>query len=280
MKTLADSANALAQGLAAIRTQYQVPGEFPAAVLAAAEAAAKRPLTDHVDRTDRPFVTLDPATSTDLDQAFTIEQAGADLLLHYAIADVAWFVDDGGLLDAEAWRRGQTLYMPDGKARLYPASLSEGAASLLPVSPRPAVIFTVRVAPDGAVTLDGAERAVIRSRAKLAYDSVRTSDLPPDFSEFARRMGLAEDRRGAARPARALALVRVQVALAQADRLGRRGSACAGGSRLRSFPRPARRRRYRRSPAPASSARAGSGGSRRPCRPKRGSWSAAWPSSD
>jgi exoribonuclease R len=199
MKTLADSANALAQGLAAIRTQYQVPGEFPAAVLAAAEAAAKRPPTDHVDRTDRPFVTLDPTTSTDLDQAFTIEQAGADLLLHYAIADVAWFVDDGGLLDAEAWRRGQTLYMPDGKARLYPASLSEGAASLLPASPRPAVIFTVRVAPDGAVKLDGAERAVIRSRAKLAYDSVRTSDLPPDFSEFARRMGLAEDRRGAAR---------------------------------------------------------------------------------
>ena len=47
---------------------------------------------EHADWTDRPFVTLDPATSTDLDQAFAIESAGADLLLHYAIADVAWFV--------------------------------------------------------------------------------------------------------------------------------------------------------------------------------------------
>ena len=51
----------------------------------------------HVDRTALPFVTLDPATSTDLDQAFTIERSGADLLLRYAIADVAWFVDDGGV---------------------------------------------------------------------------------------------------------------------------------------------------------------------------------------
>ena len=39
--------------------------------------------------TGLPFVTLDPAASTDLDQAFTIERAGADLLLRYAIADVA-----------------------------------------------------------------------------------------------------------------------------------------------------------------------------------------------
>lgn len=199
MKALADPNNALAAGLAAIRTQYQVPDSFPPAVLAAAEAAAKRAPTGHVDRTGQPFVTLDPASSTDLDQAFAIDRSGADLLLHYAIADVAWFVDDGDPLDAEAWRRGATQYLPDGKAGLYPPVLAEGAASLLPAGPRPAVIFTVRVAPDGAVNLDGAERAVIRSRAKLAYDSVRDSDLPADFGELARRIQAAEDRRGAAR---------------------------------------------------------------------------------
>lgn len=199
MKALVDPTNALATGLAAIRAQYQVPPSFPPDVLAAAEAAAKRAPTAHVDRTDMPFVTLDPATSTDLDQAFTIEAAGSDLLLHYAIADVAWFVDDGGVIDVEAWKRGATQYLPDGKAPLYPAILSDGGASLLPTGPRPAVIFTVRVAPDGAVKLDGAERAIVRSRAKLAYDSVRDSDLPPDFAELARRIRTAEDRRGAAR---------------------------------------------------------------------------------
>ena len=199
MKTLADPADILAEGLRAIRAQFQVPREFPAEVLAAAERAAKRAPTEHADRTAAHFVTLDPASSTDLDQAFAIERAGADLILHYAIADVAWFVEDGGPIDAEAWRRGTTLYLPDGKAGLYPPVLSEGAASLLPDGPRPAVIFTVRVAPDGAVRLDGAERAVIRSRAKLAYDRVQDGDLPEGFGELSARIQDAETRRGAAR---------------------------------------------------------------------------------
>lgn len=199
MKTLIDSTNALIGGLAAIRQQFGVPEHFPPDVLAAAEVAARRAPTEHVDRTDRRFVTLDPATSTDLDQAFAVERSGADLLLHYAIADVAWFVDDGDVVDQEAWRRGTTLYLPDGKAGLYPPILAEGAASLLPAGPRPAVIFTTRIDPDGNVHLDGAERAIVRNTAKLAYDSVRDADLPPDFAELARRIEAAESRRGAAR---------------------------------------------------------------------------------
>ena len=199
MKTLVDPTHALARGLVAIRTQYQVPQDFAPEVIAAAETAARRTPTEHVDRTAQPFVTLDPAGSTDLDQAFAIEASGGDLLLHYAIADVAWFVADGNALDTEAWRRGETLYLPDGKAPLYAPVLSQGAASLLPDGPRPAVVFTVRVASDGAVKLDGAERALIRSRAKLAYETVREADLPTGFTELARRIAAAEDARGAGR---------------------------------------------------------------------------------
>ena len=128
-----------------------------------------------------------------------METAGADIVLHYAIADVGFFVRPGDALDIEAWTRGLTVYLPDERARLYPAALSEGAASLLPDGPRPAVVFTVRVAEDGAATLDGVERAIVRSRAKLAYDTVRPDDLPPEFGELARRIVAAEDRRGAPR---------------------------------------------------------------------------------
>ena len=63
------------------------------------------------------------AFATDLDQAFFIEADGGDLVLRYAIADIGWFVDEGGAIDAEAWRRGATLYLPDGKAGLYPPVL-------------------------------------------------------------------------------------------------------------------------------------------------------------
>jgi exoribonuclease R len=102
-------------------------------------------------------------------------------------------------VDQEAWKRGTTFYLPDGKASLYPEVICQGAASLLPKGPRPAVIFAVRVAPDGTVKLDGVERAVIHSKAKLAYDSVKLSDLPPGFDELAKRIFAAEDKRGASR---------------------------------------------------------------------------------
>ena len=199
MKAIVDPTNALARGIADIRREYQVPETFPPEVIAAADQAAARSPSEHVDRTALPFVTLDPASSTDLDQAFTIESSGTDLLLHYAIADVAWFIADGDLIDTEAWRRGSTLYLPDGRAGLYPPAISEGAASLLPNGPRPAIIFTVRVASDGAVKLDGAERAIIRSIAKLAYDKVSDADLPAGFAILSRRIEQAEERRGASR---------------------------------------------------------------------------------
>lgn len=195
-----DAEDPVTAGLARIRAEHDVPDAFPDAVLdAAARAARQVPGREHVDRLEVPFVTLDPATSTDLDQAFALERAGDDLVLRYAIADVGWFVPTGSPIEAEAWRRGLTLYLPDGKAPLYPPALGEAAASLLPGGPRPAVVFVVRVDGSGTATLDGVERALVQSRAKLAYDSVRPEDLPADFDEFARRIAVAEAARGAAR---------------------------------------------------------------------------------
>lgn len=199
MKIIADPNHVLADGLAAIRAEFDVPRDFPPDALAAAQAAIARAPGEHRDRTGEHFVTLDPASSTDLDQAFAIDRRGDVLLLHYAIADVAWFVEDGDPVDAEAWRRGATQYLPDGKAGLYPPVLGEEAASLLPDVDRPAVVLSVLIGPDGDARLDGAERAVIRSRAKLAYDSVRREDLPTGFAELAERVRGAEDRRGASR---------------------------------------------------------------------------------
>ena len=198
MKALIDRGSALTSGLADIRTQFHVPTGFPDAVLAAAEVAASRPITGHADWTARDFATLDPQESTDLDQAFSIERSGTDIILHYAIADVAWFVASGGPVDLEAWSRGTTIYMPDGKASLYPERLSQDAASLLPGVERPSVAFTVRIDPAGKSTLDGAIRALIRSKAKLAYETVTSADLPPGFSELSRRIDAAEEARGAA----------------------------------------------------------------------------------
>ena len=188
------------RGLDRIRAELGIPTEFPPAVVEAAEVAAARPIgSAHADRTDRPFLTLDPASSIDLDQAFDIEVAGDDIVLHYAIADVGWFVRPGDPLDTEAFERGVTVYLPDRRSTLYPTVLSEHAASLLPDVDRPAVVFTVRVDRAGHPHLDGVERAIIRSRAKLAYGTVRPGDLPDGFAELYRRITAAEIERGAPR---------------------------------------------------------------------------------
>lgn len=200
MQVTGDAAALMAAGLERIRSEVGVPGDFPDAVVGAADDAARRPQgAHHVDRTDRPFVTIDPASSVDLDQAFAIEHGGADIVLHYAIADVGWFVRPGDPLDVEAFERGVTIYLPDRRAPLYPTQLSEGAASLLPGVDRPAVVFTVTIAEDGATRLDGVERALVRSRAKLAYDAVTAADLPAGFDEIHRRITAAEVARGSTR---------------------------------------------------------------------------------
>jgi exoribonuclease R len=200
MLTSAAHSREIDEGIARLRLELGIPERFPAEVLAAATRARHLAVgSEHIDRTDLPFITLDPARSTDLDQAFCIETSGADLVLRYAIADVGWFVQSGDLLDREAWQRGTTMYAPDGKTPLYPPELSEGAASLLPDGPRPAVVFIVRLDDTGTPRLDGVERAMVHSRAKLGYETVTAADLPVELAEFARRMAVGDAHRGAAR---------------------------------------------------------------------------------
>jgi exoribonuclease R len=201
MTCIRDPNGILRRELARLRDEFDLPGEFPPEVLADANNAASRcpDARSHRDWTDLPFVTLDPASSTDLDQAFHIERSGTDIILHYAIADVPWFVDYDSPMAQEAWRRGETIYLPGDKISLYPEIISQGAASLLPDGPRPAVVFTVRIDPDGISRLDGVERALVRNGAKLAYETADAADLPDGLAELARRIEDAERKRGAAR---------------------------------------------------------------------------------
>ena len=154
---------------AELRRQLKVPAEFPAEVLAEAEQAVAAPRLPDVDETSTPFVTLDPAESMDLDQAFFIQRSDDGYRVQYAIADVAAFVEPGGPMDVEAHERGTTLYAPDVIVRLYPPVLSEGAASLLPDENRPALVWTMDVDETGEGTEVHVHRALVRSRAKLDY---------------------------------------------------------------------------------------------------------------
>jgi exoribonuclease R len=158
---------------AAIRAEFDVPEEFPADVLAEAERRAAEPRLPELDATDVPLVTLDPPGSRDLDQAVHVAARGEGYRVSYAIADVGAVVDLGGPMDAEARRRGQTLYSPDRRTPLHPPVLSEGAASLLPGQLRAAALWTIDLDADGEPVRVELRRARVRSRAQLDYPSVQ-----------------------------------------------------------------------------------------------------------
>jgi exoribonuclease R len=160
----------------ALRRELELPERFPPAAQAQADRiAADPPPLPALDRTDLPFVTIDPPESMDLDQAMVLERrAGGGYRVHYAIADVSVWVRPGSELERETWARGETVYLPDGKVPLHPPVLSEGAASLLPDQVRPAVVWTVDLDAHGDTVDVHVERAAIRSRAKLNYPAVQS----------------------------------------------------------------------------------------------------------
>lgn len=171
----------LAAGIAALQTELKVPQEFPAEVQAAAERLAGRDvLADDpqgrrwADRTDIDFVTIDPLGAKDLDQALHIARSGDGFVVHYAIAHVAAFVQPGDPIDAEARRRGQTLYAPNRRTPLHPAELSENVASLLEGQVRPALLWTLSLDARGEVTAAEVALARVRSRQQLTYEQVQT----------------------------------------------------------------------------------------------------------
>ncbi|SOD86983.1 RNB domain-containing ribonuclease [Streptomyces sp. Ag109_G2-15] len=187
----------LRAALAALRAELGVPEAFPAAVQAEAERSAQAPALPSYDVTDLPFFTVDPPTSTDLDQAMHLSRQGTGYRVRYAIADVAAFVAPGGALDAEAHKRVNTLYFPDEKVPLHPTVLSEDAASLLPDRTRPAVLWTLDLDAEGRTVAVDVRRALVRSRAKLDYAGVQRqidSGTAEEPVALLREIGLARER--------------------------------------------------------------------------------------
>lgn len=196
------AAAALREGIARIQADLEVTADFPPEVERAAAGAAGSPRLPDLDRTDLAFVTIDPPGALDLDQALHLERDGGGYVVHYAIADVAAFVTPGDPVDAEAHRRGETLYGADAKIPLHPHTISEDAASLLPGQVRPALLWTIRTDAEGQRTDVHVERARVRSTAQLTYeDAQRAIDdgTAPESLSLLKELGELRLAREAAR---------------------------------------------------------------------------------
>jgi len=141
---------------------------FPPDVEAAAEAVAAAAEPRAVDLRDLLTVAIDDALTTEVDDAFAV----LGERLYVFIADAARFVPRGGALDAEAARRGSTLYLPEGKVPMLPSSIGSGAASLVEGARRTALCFSYELGPSGTPIAVELCRAVITVDRQLEYTEV------------------------------------------------------------------------------------------------------------
>jgi ribonuclease R len=155
-----------------------IPSEFPDDVIAAAERAPDvvRPedLVDRIDLRDRHFMTIDPETARDFDDAVCVEDSPkpGHTRLWVAVADVSHYVRPGQALDREARVRGCSVYLPDRAIPMLPKQLSSHICSLNPEVDRCAMVVRMEVDQNGGVSDEYFCTAVIRSRARLDYAGV------------------------------------------------------------------------------------------------------------
>ncbi len=174
VKATAGSALAHLYGIAA---DHGLNPVFPDEVEREVEQLVREPGLDDpalVDYRELRFVTIDGATSRDLDQAVHVERAdSAGFLVRYAIADAAYYVRPGTALFEDALARGASYYLPGFMVPMLPRALSEGIISLNPDVERRAMVFEMRIDSLGRCVQTEIRRAKIRSHAKLAFERVQ-----------------------------------------------------------------------------------------------------------
>ncbi len=194
---------------AAVVWRYQLPVAFPPDALAQAEALQEpdaRELAQRTDLRDRAFVTIDPATARDHDDAVFVEAARGGFTLWVAIADVSRWVEPGSPIDREALRRGNSVYFTDRAIPMLPERLSGDVCSLRPDVDR--LVFAVEMTFDdrGEPGRARFHDAVIRSRARLTYEqaaaAIEAGDETIPEAQMLRTLGrlariLGERRRAA-----------------------------------------------------------------------------------
>jgi ribonuclease R len=160
----------------AIAWRHRLRREFPPDVLAAAAACSDAldpaEIARRRDLRALPFVTIDPVTARDHDDAVCVEPASRGRTrLWVAIADVSHFVPEEGVLDREARLRGNSVYFPDRAIPMLPERLSGELCSLRPDVDRLVLAVELEIDARGDVRTANFHEAVMRSRARLVYDA-------------------------------------------------------------------------------------------------------------
>jgi ribonuclease R len=144
------------------------------------------------------WASIDNDSSRDLDQlTVAASLPGGSVQILVAIADVDALVKKATAIDAHAAANTTSVYTAAEVFPMLPEKLSTGLTSLNPEEDRLALVLAMAVADDGSVESSEVYRALVHSRAKLAYNGVAAwlEGTGPVPAGIAAVEGLAENLR-------------------------------------------------------------------------------------
>lgn len=124
------------------------------------------------DFRDRIIFTVDGEDARDFDDAISLTKDDENYYLGVYIADVSHYVKEGSKLDAEAYKRGTSVYFPDHVLPMLPVELSNGICSLNPNEDRYVLAVEMTLNKNGKVLDYEINKGIIKSKYRMTYSKV------------------------------------------------------------------------------------------------------------
>jgi ribonuclease R len=177
----------------AILAEYGLPYDFPPEVEAYAKKLDTSIQADEIaKRRDMRNVltfTIDPRDAKDFDDALSfqkLENGNFEIGVH--IADVSHYVQEGTILDDEAFKRATSVYLVDRVVPMLPEVLSNFACSLRPNEEKYTFSAVFEISPKAQVINQWFGRTVIYSDQRFAYEEAqhiietKSNTIPAEIS--------------------------------------------------------------------------------------------------
>ena len=162
----------------AILAEYGLPYDFPVEVEVFAQkldtAIHPEEIAKRRDMRDTLTYTIDPKDAKDFDDALSfkkLENGNFEIGIH--IADVSHYLQEGTILDEEAYNRGTSVYLVDRVVPMLPEVLSNFACSLRPNEEKYTFSAIFEIDHKATVINQWFGRTVINSDQRFSYEEAQ-----------------------------------------------------------------------------------------------------------
>ncbi|SFB08569.1 ribonuclease R [Flavobacterium swingsii] len=162
----------------AILAEYGLPAEFPVEIEVFAQkidtSIQESEIAKRRDMRDTLTFTIDPKDAKDFDDALSfkkLENGNYEIGIH--IADVSHYLQEGTILDDEAYQRATSVYLVDRVVPMLPEVLSNFACSLRPNEEKYTFSAIFEIDEKTNVVNQWFGRTVINSNQRFAYEEAQ-----------------------------------------------------------------------------------------------------------